>query len=355
VPDAFCSELRLLQLTVRAWKFIEHNFRDPWVGILSAKTRKETRVTIFKTSAVGALALLLTSHAEAQKSAKVCSDSPSTAQLRCTPDSRPTESEVSDAQSGCGIETPACSMIWPLSDPEALTATRDAQTLSSSASSKDPPDWQVDLYPVFGWAPIFGASASVSAPSPGPAPAGSVSGSFNGAAFAGFGIEKGKWAAAGNVLWAGLSAERQIPLVRVDTNFIYGQFMLGREVLPNLFVEAGFRRTAIKIAARVSTFPQVTWKPGVWDPLVGLTYRRSLGRKWHFRIHGDGGGFGVGNDASVSGTASAEWRFTRHFELLFGYGFLYFRDSGVVLGQPFRIKETLNGPMLGFGIHLGRP
>lgn len=314
-------------------------------------------MTLFKTSAIMALALLLTSHAQAQKSVRVRSDSPGTAQLRCRPDSPPMDIEESNAQSVPCIGAPTRSMIWSASDPEAPAATSDAQTPSSSASSKDPSDWQVDLYPVFAWAPIFGASASIHPPNPppGPAPSGSVSGSFNGAAFVGFGIEKNKWAASGNVLWAGLSGQRQTPFVRIDTNFIYGQFMLGREVLPHLFVEAGFRRTAIKIAARVSTFPQVTWKPGVWDPLVGLTYRRSLGRKWHFRIHGDGGGFGVGNDASASGTASAEWRFAHHFELLFGYGFLYFRNSGLIAGQSIKIKETLNGPMFGFGIHLGHP
>jgi hypothetical protein len=314
-------------------------------------------VTIFKTSAIAALALLLTSHAQAQKSAKVRSDSPGTAQLPWTPDGSLTESEESNVQSGCSMGAPTRSRIWSSSDPEAPTATRDAQTLSSSASSKGPSDWRVDLFPAFAWAPIFGASASVPAPPnppPGPASSGSVSGSFNGAAFAGFGFEKRKWAASGNVLWASLSGQRETPSVKIDTNFIYGQFMLGREVLPDLFVEAGFRRTAIKIAATVSTFPQVTWKPGVWDPLVGLTYRRPLGQKWGFRLHGDGGGFGVGNDASISGTASADWLFARHFELLFGYGFLYFRDSGVIVGRPIKIKEILNGPMFGFGIHFGR-
>jgi hypothetical protein len=64
----------------------------------------------------------------------------------------------------------------------------------------------------------------------------------------------------------------------------------------------------------------------------------------------------VGNDASISGTASAEWHFARHFrELLFGYGFLYFRDSGIIAGQPVKIKETQNGPMFGFRIHFGHP
>jgi hypothetical protein len=323
---------------------------------LIGQGKKEAGVMVFKMCAIVALALLLTSHAQAQKSAKVRSDSPGTVQLPWTPDRPPIESEEPNAESCRSIGPATCSLIWSLSDPVAPTAMPDAQTLSSSPSSKNPPDWRIDLYPVFAWAPIFGASTSVAPPNPppGPTPSGSVSGSFNGAAFSGFGVEKRKWAVAGNVLWASLSGQRQTPLVKIDTNFIYGQFMIGREVLPDLFLEAGFRRTAIKIAARVSTFPQLTWKPGVWDPLVGLTYRRPLGQKWRFRLHGDGGGFGVGNDASISGTASADWLFARHFELLFGYGFLYFRDSGVITGRPIKIRETLNGPMFGFGIHFGR-
>jgi hypothetical protein len=317
---------------------------------------RKVYMTGLKTSAIAALALFLASRGAAQEAAEVRSDSAGTSQLCCAPDSPLTDTEDANAQSSCTVGARTCWLTCSSSSPQASATTPEGQSSSSSADSKNSSNWRVDLYPVFAWVPIFGASASVPAPPGppfGPAPSGSVSGSFNGAAFAGFAIEKSKWTASGNVLWAGLSGQRQNPFVRIDTNFIYGQVMLGHEVLPNLFVEAGFRRTAIKIAARVSTFPQVIWKPGVWDPLVGLTYRRSLGRKWHFRIHGDGGGFGVGNDASISGTASAEWRFARHFDLLFGYGFLYFRDSGVIVGQPTKINETLNGPMFGFGIHFG--
>jgi len=268
------------------------------------------------------------------------------------------DAEASNLSFDAAVDTLTDVTSSKTDDP--TTGDRSMHTLNAEASdssSKPSSDWQIDLYPVFAWTPIFGASASIPNfpnPLPGPTPSGSVSGSFNGAAFAGFGIEKNNWSATGNVLWAGLSGERESPFVRIDTNFIYGQMMLGREILPRLFVEVGFRRTAIKIAAKVSVFPQVIWKPGIWDPLVGLTYRRSLGKKWRFRIHGDGGGFGVGNDACISGTASTEWHFTRHFELLFGYGFLYFRNSGVIVGQPIKIKETLHGPMFGFGIHFGR-
>jgi hypothetical protein len=312
---------------------------------------------VFRTSVLAALALLLTLHARAQTPVDVPNDSsarsPFHGTLHCA-----TFSEQSTAETGPNIGTATDMRCLPKRDlAAAATLDPTSGVQDPAGSEKRLPDWRVDLYPVFAWAPVFGASASVHdppSPLPAPAPSGNVSGSFNGAAFAGFAMEKRKWSASGNMLWAGLSGQRQTPFVRIDTNFIYGQFMLGREVLPHLFAEAGFRRTAIKIAVRVSTFPQVIWKPGVWDPLVGLTYRRALGHKWQFRLHGDGGGFGVGNDVSVSGTAAAEWHFVRHFELLFGYGFLYFRDSGAIVGQPIKIRETLHGPMFGFGIHFGR-
>lgn len=72
-------------------------------------------------------------------------------------------------------------------------------------------------------------------------PPSSTSGSFNGAAFAGFRIEKSKWSTDDTVLWAGLSAERSSnPFARINVNIIYGQLMVGREVLPDLFLEGGF-------------------------------------------------------------------------------------------------------------------
>jgi hypothetical protein len=326
-------------------------------------------VLVLTTAVVRTATLLLTLHAVVQE----VSPSPNDAVVRIESRS-PAADPLGDSERASVATRPSAatspygldpewktSLILSPSDEEAeLTnalAIGTSNTSDGSGSSKDPFGWRIDLYPVFAWAPVFGASAAVPVspdPHPGPTPSGSVSGSFNGAVFGGFAVAKNKWAASGNVLWVGLSGQRQTPLVKIDTNFIYGQFMLGREVLPHLFAEAGFRRTAFKISATIGNFPQISWKPGIWDPLVGLTYRHYLGQKWRFRIHGDGGGFGVGNDAAISGTASAEWCFARHFGLLFGYGVLYFRNSGVIADQPINIKETLHGPMFGFGIHLGR-
>jgi hypothetical protein len=54
-------------------------------------------------------------------------------------------------------------------------------------------------------------------------PSGSVSNSLNGAAFAGFEIEKSKWWITGTFLWADLSASHTVPKVTITSNAIYGQ------------------------------------------------------------------------------------------------------------------------------------
>src|SRR5262249_9812601 len=130
-------------------------------------------------------------------------------------------------------------------------------------------------------------------------PGGKVSGSFNGAAFAGYRIEKSKWSTDGGILWAGLAADSSSPRAYLSLHGIYGQIMGGREILPDLPVEGGVRGMALKITAEVGTFPAVSRKPGVWDPLIGLSYRKHFGRKWRVNLHADGGGFGVGSDVDV--------------------------------------------------------
>jgi hypothetical protein len=91
--------------------------------------------------------------------------------------------------------------------------------------------------------------------------------------------------------------------------------------------------------------------PGYWDPLIGLTYRRLLGKKWRVLVHGDGGGFGVGSDVDVSAAGRAEWQFARHFGLAMGYGGMHFSDSTSVPRGTLTIKPTMHGPIFGFGTY----
>jgi hypothetical protein len=150
-------------------------------------------------------------------------------------------------------------------------------------------------------------------------------------------------------MWAAVSAERKTPFTRVNLDFIFGDAMVGREVVPNLYLEGGFRRLAFDVHATVGT-DSASRSPGYWDPLIGLTYRRQLGKKWRILIHGDGGGFGVGSDVDVTATGRAEWQFARHFGMSMGYGGMHFSDTDTRRGATLKISPTLNGPIFGFGL-----
>ena len=239
-----------------------------------------------------------------------------------------------------------------------LQLATDGQSPSPPAQTSDKPapkpyGWNVAIYPALAWAPIFGASVTLppvpSQPIETPGPSGSTSSSFNGAFFGGARVEKGKWSVDGLFMWAALSGQRKTPFAEVHLDFVFGNAMAGREVLPNLYVEGGVRRLALDIHATVES-SNASRSPGYWDPLIGLTYRRQLGRKWRILIHGDGGGFGVGSDVDVAATARAEWQFARHFGIAMGYGGMHFSDSNTVNGSTLKISPTLHGPIFGLGI-----
>lgn len=219
--------------------------------------------------------------------------------------------------------------------------------------SQNPYGWSIAIYPVMGWAPIFGTSVTLP-PSPSqpitmPGPSGSTDSALNAAYFGGARIEKGKWSTDVLFMWAALSAHHESPFAKVDLDFVFGDIMAGREVLPNFYVEGGARRLALDIHATVES-STASRSPGFWDPLIGLTYRRQLGKKWRIFIHGDGGGFGVGSDVDVTATGRAEWQFARHFGLAMGYGGLHFSKSDSAAGRTLKISPTLHGPIFGFGI-----
>ena len=224
---------------------------------------------------------------------------------------------------------------------------------TSGKPAQKPYGWDVAIYPALAWVPIFGASVTLpplpSLPINTPGPSGSTSSSLNGAFFGGARIEKAKWSVDALFMWAALSAQRKTPFADVNLDFVFGNAMAGREVLPNLYVEGGVRRLALDIHATVGS-SSASRSPGFLDPLVGLTYRRQLGRKWRILIHGDGGGFGVGSDVDVTATGRAEWQFARHFGISMGYGGMHFSESDTVAGRTLTISPTLNGPIFGFGI-----
>jgi hypothetical protein len=258
---------------------------------------------------------------------------------------------------------PRSATDWSLAPRQSGNADFGAQAAGAPPKPtttdrwKDPSDWQISIYPVYGWAPVFGINTRESPVAPGGGggnllPPSDTSGSLNGAAFAGFRVDKSKWSTDATVLWASLSSERDSnPFARISMNVIYGQVMAGREILPNFFLEGGVRRMSLDVSLRLADFPTVSTKPGVWDPLVGLTYRRQLTKKWRMFAHADGGGFGVGTDEDVAASVRAEWQFARHFGLTMGYGALHFGITRTVNQESLELKQTLHGPIFGFGIY----
>lgn len=214
-----------------------------------------------------------------------------------------------------------------------------------------PYPWQIAVYPAFAWVPIFGTSIELPPSLSNPiAPSGSTGSSLNGAYFGAARVEKHRWSGAVLFMWAALSSSRETPVTDVGLDIVFGDVLLGRQVLPGLFVEGGFRRIALDINATVGS-SSATASPGYWDPLIGLTYRRQFGKKWRMLIHGDGGGFGVGSDVDVSANGRAEWQFARHYGLTMGYGGLHLSDSTSVGRGTLQIRPTLHGPMVGFGLY----
>jgi hypothetical protein len=236
---------------------------------------------------------------------------------------------------------------------------------------KGPDAWKTIIYPIFVWAPVLGADIKLPEIPSGPGgggggggggiiPEGTTSGNFNGAAFAGAEVFKSKWSMTANVLYAGMSGDRTSPHVHIGLNVIFGGILVGHQLLlDGLSLEGGFRRMALNINATVLDYPEVSRKPGVWDPLVGATYRRQLSKKWRLIGHFDGGGFGVGCDYDMVEGVRANWRFAKHFGLDMGGAALQFKISdtksvtvdNTVLSKTLTLSQTTWGPQFGFGIY----
>lgn len=249
-----------------------------------------------------------------------------------------------DAAVGLDADSAAALVGDPGGAPDPKTNSQDAT---------NPDKLQVVIYPILGWAPIFGASVHLpDTPSTPGGGSGSTSDSFNGAALFGFTIQKGHWYGEGDAMWAGMSSSRTTPLVKVNLNGIYGQGMIGYKFYRNLYFTGGFRRLALDYKVTLGSFPQFERKPGLWDPLIGLLWDQQLNKKWKLRLAVNGGGFGVGADSDIGASGMADWQFAKHFGVTFGYALLHLSVSDTDrFNQTFSASQTINGPTFGFGIY----
>jgi hypothetical protein len=211
--------------------------------------------------------------------------------------------------------------------------------------------WRITIYPVLAWIPS-GIDIDITLP-PSDADGGVIGqiidSRFDGAFLGGFSAAKGAWRVDADGLWAAVGGDRlELPVFSVDADGIYLHASGGRRLIKDLYLTAGVRRLAVKYVIDVNALGVLERKPGVWDPLVGLGWHT---QKRHFEVHAilEGGGFGVGSEVEVAASFRLDWKPIPHFGFTGGYQFLYFDVDKTLLGRPFRVKQTLQGPIVGVG------
>jgi hypothetical protein len=235
-----------------------------------------------------------------------------------------------------------------------------AQTSSAvPAEQSDRGGWNTIVYPVYGWAPVFGADVRLpeqpNAPGSGGGggttiPSAKTSGNFNGAAFGGFRVERRRLAVESNVLWAGMSGAVDVPHFQLHLSTTSVRVIGGVKVLPALYVEGGVRYLGLKMTAGVLAFQEVTWKPGIWEPVVGATFHPQLTRTIRLVAQADVGGLGSDSHRSSAAKAIIEWKPISHLLIGAGWGVLYVRADGTILTKPVHFQQTLNGPIVALAI-----
>jgi len=227
-----------------------------------------------------------------------------------------------------------------------------------AAAQSTSSDLKVVVYPLLGWAPVFGADLP-SVPSlpdgggdgsgGGSSDGGSIDPKLNGALLFGFSIAKGPWRTDADGMWAALTGDRpERPTLAVDLDFIYGHVSGARRIFKDLYVTGGVRRVALKYDIELEDFPHFSRKPGVWDPLVGVAWHH-IGEK--LELHGafEGGGFGVGADEDLYAGGHLDWKPISHFRVALGYAAIHLKITNTLRERTLTAIQTLQGPILGFG------
>jgi len=244
--------------------------------------------------------------------------------------------------------------------PEAEPSA--AQTMPRKpAPSYKAEDWTVAIYPLLVWAPVMGGSINLPdlPPVPG-APGGGVSGGdvsggLESAYFFGFAVQKNWFVADFYAITAKTESRNTDPRIELDTDLLFFDASAGVKVTQDLAVTAGARHLRLGIDAKLGDRATVTWEPNITDPMIGVTWRPSLGKHVGLDIALKGGGFGVGSDYDLSAVGRLDWRIVRNFGLSAGYGVIKFklsREFTTSRGTFTReTTQTLHGPVFGLAIY----
>ena len=233
-------------------------------------------------------------------------------------------------------------------------APTGAQTTAAPDSGRYD-DWKVGIYPVYVWLP-YGIGIDVTVPPDDNGEGGGsgeiIDGRFDGAYFGGFYASKGRFRIDGDGLWAGFGGDRpDLPFLRVDADVTYFHGTVGVRLVKDLYVVGGLRRLAMKYDIELATFPRFERKPSIWDPVVGVSWHTEGGRWLEFHAVFEGGGFNVGTDSELSGSARVDFKPLEHFGITAGYAFLHYKLEDTVRNRTFRVEQTLHGPLFGIGFY----
>src|SRR4051812_45723032 len=247
----------------------------------------------------------------------------------------------------------------------ALTATWAAAMLLPAAAAAQGKPIEVVIYPILVEAPVFGASVDLpSLPGGGSGESGEQRGttdvSLNTLYMLGVSVRAPRWFVETRGQWADLSASRSSPRISVGTQARFFTARGGVTLIDGFSATVGVRRIWGELDASL-TLPNLGDKvlesrinKTLYDPLVGVNWRHRAGS---VVLEGgfEGGGFGVGTDADVTGEFNLDWRFVRHMSLRLGYGFFYYKITSdpITIGSFQRTlvsSQTLHGPILGIGV-----
>ena len=167
---------------------------------------------------------------------------------------------------------------------------------------------EVVVYPILAWLPIYGAHAILpNRPElPGLPPGEGGGSSIRHGWLAQRRRARGRVGGLAEVgvpvrtALGGPLGEAQRPHAKATADIIFGGVYGGRQIGHGVAVMGGVRRIAANLGVEIDTLPKFERKPGVWDPLVGVAWRRELGRKWIATVDVMGGGFGVGANVDAS-------------------------------------------------------
>jgi hypothetical protein len=219
-----------------------------------------------------------------------------------------------------------------------------------TAGIDDTDGWKTIVYPIHAWLPVFGADVRLPPESGGIFESAKTSGNFNGAALAGFRVERARLSIEGEFLWAGMSGSVEAPRFEITLDTVAFKVLGGFKIAPALYADGGVRRLALNVTASILDFEPVTWKPGIWEPVVGLTFRPQLSKTLRIFTQAQLGFSGDDSSRSSALNARVEWQPIRHLSFGGGWGWSYLRVDGTILRGPVHLSQTLNGPIITLGI-----